>query len=159
MRKVGKNHNKSKDNLYSRWASMRQRCLDTNCKSYPRYGGRGITICSTWDNYNVFELWAISAGYSKELELDRIDNSLGYSPNNCRWVSKSTNCHNRDKKSGCFSKYVGVSKNGLRWQSYLYIKRKLVYIGTYASEVEAAIARNNYILLNNLEHKLNEIVL
>ena len=156
---MSKTKYRSRESLYTRWSAMWSRCLYPTNKSYTRYGGRGITVCSEWSNYNVFEAWAMEVGYSPELELDRIDNSLGYYPANCRWVSKSINCHNRDKKEGCYSNYVGVSRNGLRWQAYLYIKRKVVYIGTYDLEVQAAIARNNYILLNNLEHKLNEIIL
>lgn len=158
MKKRGKNHNKSKDPLYTRWTSMRQRCLDPKCKSYPRYGGRGITICSEWDNYNLFESWAIEAKFNPELELDRKDNSKGYSPDNCRWVTKANNCNNRDKKEGCFSEYIGVSKNGSKWQAYLYIQRKLVYIGTFSLEFDAALARNNFIISNNLPHKLNKLI-
>jgi hypothetical protein len=76
---------------------------------------------------------------------------------NCRWVTKSINANNRDKKQGCVSNFIGVAKNGISWQAYLYINRKLVYIGTYKNELDAALSRNNYIVTNNLPHKINII--
>lgn len=43
-------HGKKGTPEYDTWCSMKQRCYDTNCKSYPQYGGRGITICESWIN-------------------------------------------------------------------------------------------------------------
>jgi hypothetical protein len=136
---------------------MRQRCSDPNCKSYPRYGGRGITICKEWEYFLVFEEWSILNGFLVHLSIDRINNNLGYSPDNCRWATKSTQAHNRETLPNTQSGYTGVAKNGINWQAYLYINRKLVYIGTYTNKVDAAIARNNYIIGNSLPHKLNII--
>lgn len=74
---------------------MRQRCNNPNDRGYANYGGRGIALCSEWNDYRAFEEWAMNNGYSKELELDRIDNDKGYSPDNCRWVKRIVNNHNR----------------------------------------------------------------
>lgn len=81
-------------NIYKRWSSMRVRC---NCKShaqYNRYGGRGIFVCEEWASFNNFLKWALENGYSKNLQLDRINNDDGYYPENCRWVTAKVNTRN-----------------------------------------------------------------
>jgi hypothetical protein len=77
-------------------AGMRQRCNDINCKDYKNYGGRGIKLSGDFLSPEFFYQWAITSGYTIEpkVEIDRIDNSLGYYPENCRWVSKAENCRN-----------------------------------------------------------------
>lgn len=78
------------------YQSMLARCTKPAHKSYPRYGGRGITICSEWiTDYESFIRWAMSAGYSRGLSLDRANNDLGYSPDNCRWVGWKQQQSNR----------------------------------------------------------------
>jgi hypothetical protein len=80
--------------LYKTWVAMRQRCFDENCTAYPRYGGRGITICERWGK---FENFLADMGERPEGNtLDRIDNSKGYEPSNCRWATNSEQQRNRD---------------------------------------------------------------
>lgn len=80
------------DGLTTVWWSMKQRCYDKNHKSYDRYGGRGITICNEWiESFPVFVLWANSTGYSKGLQIDRIENDGNYCPENCQWLTPVEN--------------------------------------------------------------------
>lgn len=76
-----------------------RRCTDTNNDDYPLYGGRGITVCAEWldpiNGAKNFSIWAMLNGWHPGLEIDRSDNNSGYSPGNCRWVSKVVNCFNR----------------------------------------------------------------
>jgi hypothetical protein len=60
------------------------------------YGGRGITVCDEWrNNYKSYYNWCISKGLSfynmPTLEIDRIDNDNGYSPENCQLITKTEN--------------------------------------------------------------------
>ncbi len=75
--------------LYWTWHSIKERCFNPNRKNYPRYGGRGITVCSEWLNYKTFEKWAFESGWRKGLAIDRLDNNGGYEPGNCWFLSPS----------------------------------------------------------------------
>lgn len=80
--------------LYSLWNSMIHRCEDKKRESYQRYGKRGIAVCKEWHDANVFMDWAENNGYKPGLQIDRIDNEKGYSPENCRWVTAKQNSRN-----------------------------------------------------------------
>ena len=78
------------------WRGMKSRCFNRKNASYMDYGGRGITVCDEWvDNFFAFRDWALNNGYSDDLSLDRIDNSRGYSPENCRWATREQQQINR----------------------------------------------------------------
>ena len=75
---------------------MIRRCHDPRRKDYPKYGGRGIRVCDEWrSSFDVFEAWALSHGYKDGMTLDRICNNRGYSPGNCRWITKRQQSYNR----------------------------------------------------------------
>ena len=72
-----------------------KRCCDPSSKSYQRYGGRGITMCDEWlHDRQAFFSWCMANGYAPGLQIDRIDNDKGYSPDNCRFVTPAENQHN-----------------------------------------------------------------
>ena len=151
-------HGKWGIRLYSIWDGMKQRCLNPNSKVFHRYGGRGIKVYKEWQEFLPFYDWAMANGYQEDLTLDRKDNDLGYSPDNCRWVNRHVQQCNRNNIESSSSKYIGVSlrKDTKKWTSYMTAYGKRVRFGSFEDEKEAAIARDNYIIENNLtEYKLN----
>ena len=61
-----------------------------------RYEYRGIKVCEEWRHgFRKFEEWALSHGWQRGLQIDRIDNNGDYSPSNCRFVTPKENSNNR----------------------------------------------------------------
>ena len=92
--------------VYSRWQAMKKRCYQVGTKGYENYGGRGIKVCEEWkNNPSAFCEWALANGFSEELTLDRIDVNGDYSPENCRWSTKTEQA--RNKRNNRFIEYNG----------------------------------------------------
>lgn len=80
---------------YSSWTSMMNRCYNPSDPSYPRYGGAGIRVCAAWrDSVKQF-IADMGQRPSLSHTLDRIDNTKGYCPENCRWATKQQQSQNK----------------------------------------------------------------
>lgn len=118
-------HKLSKTPLYHIWETMRLRCGSPNNKKYYMYGARGITVCEEWVNdFLAFQKWSLDNGYAKGLTLDRRDNNMGYSPANCRWVSRK--CQQRNTRRNIYITYKGKTQTLIEWCEELSLNYKTV---------------------------------
>lgn len=106
---VNQTHGLSKSRIYREWSSMRRRCSAIKGNDAKNYSNRGIAVCDEWQNsFESFYQWSIRNGYSDSLTIDRIDNNLGYSPSNCRWVTISEQQSN--KQNTIYVTYKGEKR-------------------------------------------------
>lgn len=110
---------------YSIWSTMLGRCYNEKTKSYPEYGGRGITVCDEWKD--SFETFYKDMGLRPSLNhtLDRKDNYKGYSKDNCRWATWEEQANNRS--NNIFYTHNGVSRTLAGWCRELNLNYKLAY--------------------------------
>lgn len=77
--------------LYRIWLHMKNRCINPDKPLY----FKKFTVCNEWLTFIPFKNWALVNGYKDNLSIDRIDNSNGYNPNNCRWISMDEQQRNK----------------------------------------------------------------
>lgn len=92
-------HGGSHTRVYRIWQAMRDRTGNPKASRYAYYGGRGISVCREWQQFEPFREWALSNGYAANLSIDRIDNDGNYEPYNCRWATQQTQVRNRRPKT------------------------------------------------------------
>ncbi len=98
MREKATTHNLSGSKLYYIHNNMKRRCYEPTNDHYKWYGAENKGVCEEWlgkDGFKNFADWALTNGYEDGLEIDRKNNSKGYSPDNCRWVTPKQNCRNK----------------------------------------------------------------
>ena len=124
-------HGMCKTRPYRIWRGLLQRAgavKGASEEAKRSYQDRGITVCDEWLVFENFLDWALSHGYSDDLEIDRIDNDKGYCPENCRGVTPKENTNNRRNTLrledgtplAVFCSKVGIetSENGKQTKQY-----------------------------------------
>jgi hypothetical protein len=84
---------------YRNWVAMNVRCRNKDNKNYLDYGAKGIKVCKRWhittragfENFNK----DMGVKPSENHSIDRINNSKGYNPDNCRWADNKVQSNNR----------------------------------------------------------------
>jgi hypothetical protein len=80
------------DRTYRIWAGMRTRCNNPNATGYEYWGGKGVTVCERWDDFELFlrDMGECPPGKS----IDRKDTLGNYEPGNCRWATSEEQARN-----------------------------------------------------------------
>lgn len=120
-----------KDPLRGCWHHMRERCNSTGHRQYRTHGGRGIRVCKEWEeSFAEFEKWSLANGYEKGLHIGRLDNSKGFTPENCRFGPVSMHAQTRTRCR--FETYNGVTANvkelcKMFGKDYNLVRRRLTH--------------------------------
>lgn len=88
------------------------RCQNPNNENWEWYGGKGVTVCERWQEFENF--YADMGDPPDGKSLDRHPNRNGnYEPENCRWADHADQCENRS--STVFITHDGKSQSIARW--------------------------------------------
>ena len=125
----GFKHGMSNTRIYTIWSGMIQRCCNPNAKNYPRYGGRGITICEEWKEFKNFYDWSKISGYTDNLTIERLDNNGNYCPEKCTWITKQKQMRNTRRNK--FIEYGGKVHCVSEWAEILGINPEKLFYRLY----------------------------
>lgn len=141
---IARIHGESKKSVYRIWCKIKERCLSETCKSFHRYGGRGITICDGWRDDVVAFINDMGERPSPEHSVDRIDNDGHYSCGkckqckendwhfNCRWATaREQNNNTRQNVKVTFNgKDMTIAQLArLSCLGYVTVQSRIKYLG------------------------------
>lgn len=108
---------------YETWTNMIARCTKSYRPDYHRYGGRGITVCDRWLDFDNF--FADMGSRPDGKTIDRWPNTNGnYEPGNCRWATPIEQANNR--RSNVLIEHLGRNQNIEAWSAELGIERNII---------------------------------
>ena len=122
--RLGHARNRRRSPELNAWTNMVARCSNPRRPDYQFYGGRGVTVCAEWRV--SFAAFLRDMGPRPDgCSIDRIDNSRGYAPDNCRWATKHEQMQNtratrqitfngRTQGLSAWAREIGINKESLR---------------------------------------------
>jgi hypothetical protein len=116
-------HGLTKVPEYRVWTLMRQRCENPKFPAYRDYGGRGISVCERWQEFENFYA-DMGSRPTPDHEIDRIDNDGPYAPVNCRWTTRTEQCNN--KRNNRRLTHDGRTMTAAEWSRELGISQNLI---------------------------------
>jgi len=107
---------------YQTWRNMLNRCNNPNVPAYRNYGARGITVAPEWHDFSRF--LADMGERPEGLTIERIDNSRGYMPGNCRWATYSE--QGRNTRVNRIIEFNGEALTIVEWAECTGVSRSLI---------------------------------
>lgn len=121
-----RSHGMSKMAEYKIWKDIKKRCFNPNHAAFKDYGGRGISVAREWrDSFPAF-LEHIGPRPSPGHSVDRIDNSKGYEPGNCRWATHAE--QSRNSRQNRMITHQGMTLTVTDWAALVGIDSKIVFM-------------------------------
>ncbi len=123
--------------VYRCWNMMLQRCQNIKCTGYENYGGRGISVCEQWQNFENFAADML-ATWEQGLSIERIDNDGNYNPSNCKWATRSEQMRNQRVRGKVPFRGVYVNRQGKFAAQVTLLSGKKKYLGSFDTPEEAS---------------------
>lgn len=132
-------HGCAKRSEYRIWGLMLQRCENPRNPGYHKYGGRGISVCSRWHEFESF-LADMGPRPSPAHSLDRYpDNNGNYEPGNCRWATLREQAKN--KRNNLWLEFNGERLHLADWARRLGIGAPSLRVRLKRWPLEIALTR------------------
>lgn len=110
---------------YRCWKRIISRCHNPDDKRYPWYGKRGIAVCDRWRaSFDAF-LNDMGLSPTPAHTIERMQNHLGYHPENCKWATMKEQAQNR--RSNVNLTYKGIRKTMAEWAEGMGIDRRVLW--------------------------------
>lgn len=97
-------HGYGRTSEYGIWFNMVQRCHNPKHIGYENWGGRGIGVCERWMDPAAF-IADMGLRPTNRHTIERVNNELGYSPENCVWATY--HAQHRNKRTNINVEYNG----------------------------------------------------
>lgn len=143
-------HGLSSTRAYNAFWHMHRRCSESASeKDKVCYFDKNIRVCERWSDITLFI--ADMGECPDGLELERLDTTLGYFPDNCIWVNEQRQAENRSKFKNNTSGRTGVSFDSKlgKWRVYLY-QNKIKHDGGNHIDFDCAVHAREALELKHL---------
>ena len=109
---------------YQCWYGMKRRCYTPKSVNYKTYGAQGVTVCERWHDFPSFvaDMGMCEPGMS----IERLDNNLGYSPANCKWLPIADQPKNR--RTNIMYTHMGRTENLRQWAHRYGLSPQVVWL-------------------------------
>jgi hypothetical protein len=134
--------------LYKTWAKMKERCYNPKDVSYKNYGAKGIRVCGPWF-YSFTQFVKDMGDRPKGYTLDRLNNKLNYSKENCRWASRYQQICNRSISNPIPG--INYQKYCDKWAIRKSYQGEMKYFGLYNTKSDAIVAYKQLVKQGILE--------
>ncbi len=111
--------------IYRTWKGMWRRCTKPESDDWENYGGRGIVVCERWKSFSSF-MEDMLPTWKPGFTIERVDNSKGYSKENCVWATRQD--QNNNKRNVHPITFNGQTKTLVEWSSELGGNKALLHI-------------------------------